>query len=410
VIHNRLGRNFAVQKVESTLHLLNEISSIEFPHDDATRALNELKNILEDVLTDLQAALGAPPTSGILRSQQLRAVDSVIEALDLAGLVANSANIRNAFEGHGPLLEIARKLIGPHTYLILSFQWEWMPFTYPQTSILTDCVIIGLPASEASNALVLPAVGHELGHSLWRSQDLASAFQTEIRDDIIKKITSKLFWSAFLKLYPDARKKTLGDMVNQISWKPSFNWAMRQIEEIFCDFVGLYVFGSSYLDCLAYLLSPVFSEGRTCTYPSMRQRAEFLVEATQYLGISVQPRFVDQFDLEKMQNLSDRDRLLLQIADSVVCDLSAKIRIEAFKLCNNGIGAFGNDNSGTLKESFERNIPGGEANNLRSILVAGWDTFKGETFMNSDTDTSRTSSLNELIFKTMEISELNRTP
>ncbi len=404
-----LGRSFAAQKVEATLHLLEEISSIEFPHDDSTQALAELKVILEDVLSDLETAKRLPLETGLLRSTQLSSLEKVINALDLAGLVANSANIRNAFEGHGPLLDIARRLVGSDAHLVLSFQWEWVPFTYPQTSILSNYIIIGLPASEASNALVLPAVGHELGHSLWRKEGLDSTLQANVRERIIEKITGE-FWQKFKKLHPHAKKGNIGDMVNQITWLPAFRWTIRQTEELFCDFIGLFIFGSSYLDCMAYLLSPVFSEARPCEYPSMQQRARYLEEAAAHLGVSVPNQFSTQFDEEGMHTLLENEQLLLSIADKIVSDISRDIRARAFDLCRQRLGSFGDDNHEALKTCFEHYIPGETANNLRSILVAGWETFKSPQFLPDEKDLFRATSLNQLIFKTMEIFEIKRIP
>jgi hypothetical protein len=399
--------NYAVQKVEATLALLGEVGSIEFPHDDARRALDELTHFLNDALVDLTSALCQPAHDAIIRSQQLRAVDAVSEALDLAGLITNSANIRNAFEGHGPLLVIAQSLIGEDTYLILSFEWHYVPFTYPQNTHLVNCVIVGLPASESSNALVLPAVGHELGHTLWRKTKQGDIFQNVARDQVLKLIAGK-FWKEFHSQNPEIKKANLRNFDAQDAWSIAHEWTMGQIEELFCDFVGLFLFGSSYLDCLCYLLSPVFGEKRVCDYPGLRDRARILGKAAAWLKIEAEPGFVEKFDEQSPPDILDKERVLLRIADKATQRIAEQVWCAAFKLCEAKMGDHENDNSQVMVERFELGVPGSQIPNLRSILVAGWQAFKSDTFMKDENDWNRMVALNELIFKSIEVFEIER--
>jgi hypothetical protein len=72
-----------------------------------------------------------------------------------------------------PFLDICKSLVGDKARLILSSEWEYVPYTYPQNlNELPEFIVIGLPASESDNILVFPAAGHELGHSLWRKEQM----------------------------------------------------------------------------------------------------------------------------------------------------------------------------------------------------------------------------------------------
>ncbi|WP_289465076.1 hypothetical protein, partial [Klebsiella pneumoniae] len=57
--------------------------------------------------------------------------------------------------------------------LLLSSEWDYVPFAYPQSlEDLRSFVLIGLPASEAATALLLPLAGHELGHAVWKNRGI----------------------------------------------------------------------------------------------------------------------------------------------------------------------------------------------------------------------------------------------
>jgi len=151
---------YSIQKVASALELLREFQAFAFPHPDSADAVGALVQILETLNVALTNA-----TDKLDEKTRAQATDTVSDVLELLGVIANSANVRNAFEIHGPVLKLARQLLagGDKTKLILSFEWDYVPYTYPQNHVLLpNFVVIGLPASEASNALVLPAVGHEL--------------------------------------------------------------------------------------------------------------------------------------------------------------------------------------------------------------------------------------------------------
>ncbi len=57
-----------------------------------------------------------------------------------------------------------------------------MPFAYPQSlPDLKSFVLIGLPASEAGSALLLPLAAHELGHAVWRNRGIEGPVNTTLQ-------------------------------------------------------------------------------------------------------------------------------------------------------------------------------------------------------------------------------------
>jgi hypothetical protein len=78
--------------------------------------------------------------------------------------------VRNAFELLDPLQSIVDEVLQGRPELLLSSEWDYVPFAYPQSlDDLRSFVLIGLPASEAASALLLPLAGHEIGHAVWRN-------------------------------------------------------------------------------------------------------------------------------------------------------------------------------------------------------------------------------------------------
>src|SRR4051812_25114337 len=74
------------------------------------------------------------------------------------------------------------------------------PFTYPFVfSELPNFVLIGLPASESDNPLIIPLAGHELGHSVWKIYDLSRRFTPAIEASILQEINAS--WSGFEKVF-----------------------------------------------------------------------------------------------------------------------------------------------------------------------------------------------------------------
>ena len=84
--------------------------------------------------------------------------------LPLLGFIVRSTSVRNSFEVFWPLLRLARQVLQTDAKLILSSEWLYSPFYRPSAD-LSDYVLLGFPASESSNPLLVPLAGHELGHT-----------------------------------------------------------------------------------------------------------------------------------------------------------------------------------------------------------------------------------------------------
>jgi hypothetical protein len=84
-------------------------------------------------------------------------------------------------------------------------------------------------------------------------------------------------------------------------------------EEMFCDFIGLCIFGEGYLHAFQYLVSPG-GGFRNPVYPSVRDRIDALLQASTTLGHSVPQTFNEEFD-ESDVSSDPKQQQFLEISD-----------------------------------------------------------------------------------------------
>lgn len=397
------------QKIEAALLLLHEFKASNFPHRDSKLAVEQLISILEDVAV----AQYEPHSSRALAVQtEMEATAVISEILELLGVIANSANVRNSFEIHGPVLDLAKKLLGDQkANLVISFEWNYIPYTYPQNHPdLPSFVIIGLPASEASNALVLPAIGHELGHSLWRRNKCRDFFEALINQQIIGAIKSAKFRKRYKKIFGPIKANKCDDYRNVWTWAEAADNCRRQVEEIFSDFTGLSLFGSSYLDSFEYLLSPALSTERSADYPPVKARAAYLEKSGATLGVSVRPNFDASFasQANPFHGLSN-SHFQMELADFASNNLVPSIATHVKSaFIARSIRPPSDKETSAIVLNFKDGVPAENTTGIGAIINAGWSVFRDQTFMPKNTDPERMKTINELVLKSVEVFEIER--
>lgn len=401
-------KRYQKQKIASTIKLVEEFDSIEFPHHTEIEALNIYKEKLEKLLWNLDLLHEFNAVNETYEEVILESEVYIEKCLELLGIISNSSNVRNAFEAHGPLLYIAQKFLGDQAKLLLSFEWTHTPFTYPRTfPLLKEYILIGLPASESENALALPAFGHELGHSIWKagrgSRKFADKLNTEITD-----IIQNEFWNEFHKFYPYVEKAGLFDPSALDAWEEAHSFAIKQLEETFCDFIGLYLFGRSYLRMTEYYLTP-FDTERDVYYPSLSKRAEYLRVAAKHLNIGYDAASLSVFKSTTQSSDDARLAFQLSIADAAVDRLVEDLLKFAIRRCKRAhVTAPKDKDSKIILDCFMKKVPGRAIKDLAAIINAGWDAFCNKQFCPGDSDESRLHGISELSFKSIEIFELEQ--
>ena len=395
-----MSARYAQHKVDLVLDLIAEFRARPFPHEDSAQAISQLADTLSEFRNEFA-------TNQSPKFQEQAGV-LISEVLELVGAIGNSANVRNAFEMHGPFLALAQKLLADDAArLILTFEWQYIPYTYPQNyAHLPEFIVIGLPASEGSNALVLPAIGHELGHSLWLKCKLNDHFKAAIEREVSR---AKARRSGAFAAQQDTKSSGAGGASRALD-EPVEN-GLRQLQEFFCDFVGLYIFGQAYLDLFDYLLTPAPSKERNPQYPSVRARAQALSRNLKKLALPKSEEFADGFPEQSNPfDAAELSFLNLVLADeassSKLADAAAD---KAFELCRQrGLLPPKVNDSRKVQLEFENGLPADNVSGLGAVVSGAWRAFKSKRFLPGKADQERIAYLNELTMKSIEILELQK--
>lgn len=402
------------KKLENVLSTISLLKAEDFPHGHSS-----------DALTALEKMFGARRKSVELLTEKndLSVVKSVCKEanetlgifLPLLGFIVRSTHVRNAFELHRPVLRLVHKALGESAKLILSSEWLFSPFTYLLPPLdERRYVMIGLPASESGNGLIIPLAGHELGHSIWVQQNLAAKYSTIIEDKIVEIITTSK-WEEFQQHSSISDKSQVNDLIGRSYWTYAYQLSTSQCEELFCDFIGVNIFGSSYLYAFGYLLAPGLGQDRVEHYPSIVARASALEKASAVVSSPVPPDFTKQF-VEPTPPSKDFRGFLLTLSDAVTDSLLNALIDEAFTFCrDHGLIQATSRDINSIVKSFDNLVPANGAQSLASIINAGWQVYSnlGPTWpasyaqLNND-PAKQHVVLNDLVLKTVEVYEIEQ--
>jgi hypothetical protein len=307
------------QKVRSVLAQLKRLQADDFPYTEPRDSLTLIESLFKDDLARLEAIDDGTDVN-VRRQACAHANHRVALYHPVLGFILRSTNVRNAFEAYDPLLQICRRIYGEQAKLILSSEWSFSPFTYPAVfKDLPDLMFIGMPATEAGNALILPLAGHELGHSVWRrpvvrGPSVAQPLLLELQTALVEQYRAN--WLEFQKAFDvtEPPDQILANLFLRSIWSQSYRLAERQLEELFCDVLGLAIFGESFLYAFIYVLTPNLGD-RVPHYPALSRRIETLERASQKLSIEVPKDFASYFS-EMSSAKSARDAFVLRMADN----------------------------------------------------------------------------------------------
>jgi hypothetical protein len=413
---------------------LSEISRLEeseFPYEDPRFALLRIKGrfvAFQEQLNSLQD--DAEPE--VLKDVANTALDSLVRYLPILGFILRSTNVRNGFELVGPLRRLARQLLQADAthgakgaakneqvdvHLLLSSEWEYMPL-FHSARYLPGYVMIGLPAHESSNPLLFPLCGHELGHALW-ANGRESQYSILLTGTLNDEFSSK--WDDIKKAFPQFSGHTSpptgiqNTLFRGSGEGVSFpevvalvtQWATKQAEETFCDFVGLRLFGRAYYLAFTHILFPGNIGKRLPVYPNSDQRAGYMHDAIKHFKYPEDGVDVSVFDRRADWELPS-DRLLMGFADNALKSMIPKLLADADETANRaGIPRVDEGSVERVLARYKHAVPV-QGESLPAILGAGWRVFENENFWQYSphlTD-NRVMVLKELMLKNIELIEV----
>jgi len=343
----------------------------------------------------------------------------ISSTIDLLGFILRSTNTRNAFEVYAPLLRLSKNIVNIDTKLIVSSEWSYSPFTYISYETLSGFVLIGFPATESSNPFLIPLAGHEIGHTIWTEKNLKKIFDDLLTKSIVCEIGKN--WKEYAAIFPGERESDLGMELFPAKWKEAHIWSMRQVEEVFCDMIGLRLFGFAYLYAFAYLLGPLTNTQRSVKYPAIRDRALILIEAANKWGIRIPEDYIDFFpeknktnglgrkgDSDGDEEMDRRVAYLLRLADSARRSIVREIFAPAESEVSDDF-VVDVDGSGVIDvmKCFQIMVPPLKCEGIGIILNAAWrGLLEKDFFKNKNYNSNKKEYLSELILKSMEILEI----
>lgn len=416
VIHsvNKRQLHNTRRKIGSVRALIRQSLEEVFPYSQGKTLLESIDKLLERREQAINDAVPTLSPSVVNRLCQV-AQATICQYLPLVGFVLRSTNIRNAFELYAPLLDIVQQALGPEANLVISSEWEFSPYTLiPHRIDGKHFVLIGLPASESENALAAPLAGHELGHNVWSKAGLESIYTPRVKQGLEQAIRDR-YWDEFVTHFQNVgTKDQVGDLVGQRVWEPSWKWCMSQLQELFCDSVGLLLFAESYLHAFAYLIAPAISIERTKLYPAISDRVNFLMRNAKKMGLNEPPEYACFFEPDNMLD-GNPVKFLLQLADEVRTELEDEIFGDAERICGSwGLPVHDPEETRAIYDSFIALTPAVKATSLANIVNAGWNMYVSgfadwDKFAEIKGQSTKAETvLNDLVLKSAEVFEIER--
>lgn len=402
------------RKIGSVRGLIQQLLDEDFPYSQCKKLLEAIDEVL-DMREGAIAATDPDVERAVVNRLCQESQETISHYLPLVGFVLRSTNIRNAFELYAPLLEIVRKALGPEANLVISSEWEFSPYTLiPPRIGGKRFVLIGLPASESENALAAPLAGHELGHNVWESEGLEAKYTTLVKQGLEMAIRNR-HWADFEQHFPQVgSKEKVSDLIGQQVWEPAWIWCMSQLQELFCDSVGLLLFAESYLHAFAYLIAPATTMERSRYYPGIAERVAFLIRNAKRAGVGGLPEYASYFEPEKTLE-GDKTKFLLQLADEVRTELEDDLFGDAERIVSSWrLPAHNLNETEAIYKSFVALTPSIQASSLANIVNAGWRMYLAgfedwKQYAEIRGDSRRAEAvLNDLILKSAEVFEIQR--
>jgi hypothetical protein len=300
---------------------------------------------------------------------------------------------------HFPLKRLVKTLIGPGAKLIISSEWGFVPFTYPMTlDHLPQFALVGGPASESGNVLTIPVAGHEIGHSVWRTHAGTLAFEPQLLAAIDASIATHAPHTGRLV----AQLGTGARAVDQIR-RLAFANGLKQLEEIFCDAIGLYFFGASFLYATEYFLAPG-GGARSLTYPCDLDRLQMLNDGSAALGIVPTAPIFERWADSVLQATHSADFVV--ILDAAVASLAPDVITAAFDMMRNrGIAVPDASRIASAIAAFDRGEPHTGEATLPEIVTAGWEIVRREGGLAEGRKRAKYRELGDLMLKSIEVAE-----
>ena len=375
---------------------MQRVGASGFPYPESEKALQAIAGRLADAAESVKAAKSL--TEETVCASANRDLWRFHEAI---GCVLRSTDDGIAFESYPSLLRMVRQVVGKSRALVMVSGWEYSPLVYPST-LLDGFVFISMPAAEAGNPLLLPLAGHELGHPCWGGSDWSKRAAGLIVQEY-GRMRSEPGSTLVQEADPQRAREFAEEMMDL---------CLFQLEEIFCDALGVALFAESFPCAFAYLLS--FRSGqRAKTYPATWLRAEMIRVACRRCGAVVPDLFEAEYSkCTPPASIQGPLRDASATADLIAARLAEQVVDWAVEHAARSTDTRPNKQAvDNIASAFDVGVPASGAHQLVDIISAAWrfsSTRVDAGWMPSLTREERRLLLHDLTLKTIETSEIMR--
>lgn len=396
-----LDKDFAAQRLISALKVIDGLLAGDWPYSDPKDALVKIR---AEFSSQLEAILGLTKATsdGIVAAHCLEARSRLHRYSPYLGFILRSSNVRNSFEIYDPIKRLGRLLVGDDICLVLASEWNYAPFAFPIPSDPLDhFVFVGIPATETQNALLTPVAGHELGHAAWRSAGADRPILRKVFAEAVAQITSH--WEEVKGHFKVPQTDIALDLDALSVWRPLLEYSNRQAEEVFCDLLGLRIFGTSFLHTFRYLLAPDLGTRPSPLYPSPQVRAGYLVKAAGRWNFAI-----DDFSVHLFKTPENVDDKWIIWSDAVTAAVFDEIYTSVDELCKRrAIPLPDGQGMNNALRLLHRNVPATDITSYGDILNAAWEIRRnlGDWSIPGVKDERKISILNDLVLKSFEVAE-----
>lgn len=388
-----------LEKVDHVIDRIHSVRRSSLLQPDAADALTAIAEKFQLRRKELEDFIKDPPASAVIANHCDIILSELFRYLPHIGFLHRARHPSNPFEVHGPLRRLATEAIGDDVRLIISSEWEFSPYTHSSMGDIPNFVLLGLPASEAENALLAPIAGHEFGHPIWKREGMDKTLSQQIERAVLDQLRAR--WSEVKKELGIEKEEELTTNPRAISVRAALTtYARAQCEEVFCDLLGLFLFGESYCHAFAHLLAPGLVAHQSLSYPTDRQRAEILEKAASRFGVTAPTGFFALFQVQPSRDLSS------EILASVVADLLEELvgAVESYSKTRNLQPPL---EAGRVaaRVALEAAAPASNDSTLPEVLCAAWDLRTREDLWKSTPYLRevRERILNDLVLKSAQV-------
>jgi len=392
---------FSKERIRAILTEIAQLKDLDFPYRDSRDALEVLGQRLEQRF-ELLSSLSDRHDPSVVKAACSESLLEAFRHLPLLGFILRSTDVRNSFEVVGPLSRLARQMLGSDIKLVLSSEWQLSPHIIYKIQEIPHFALLGLPASESGNPLLIPLAGHEFGHTAWHQRSLHSVFSPLIQRSISETVKRRD------ADYASVFGGSTSDLFVTKNIAPAHTFAIKQTEETFCDCLGLRLFAEAYYFSFVYLLAPGVSVQRSSGYPTTRRRINNLKEAASKFSVAL-PSDLDDWFVDESEPTDAKLAFLLSLADHASQGLLDQIIAAVSDIATEtAIPARSDEKIEKARQAFRIVTPSSGIGDLVNILNAGWQAYFDETLWADIGHMNKDETLRELLLKSIEILEIEQ--